>query len=97
MRKAQDQEKAPDGQHSADILGVFEQRKGKCTAPGNVIPQSIAVKYPHLAQAIKHTQIEHLPGDNAGDSYPKRQKVSTQWPGRRMPMHNAPTEKHREL
>src|SRR5215510_1474007 len=97
MGKAHDQEKAPDGKHCAYILGMFEQRKGKASAPGYRIPEFFTVKDSCLAQPIEYAHVEDLPHDEQGSSQPQHPCTATQRPERAVAIHIAPTDKHRAL
>src|SRR5215471_336840 len=94
MWKAHDQEKAPDGQHCAHILGMCEPRKRKGSAPGHLIPQSIAVKNPHGAQLIKHAHVEELTNDEQYSPEPQRPRAATQRPERAMAVYIGPADKY---
>src|SRR5712691_3478485 len=76
---------------------MFEQRKGKDSAPGHRIPEFITVKDPYLAQPIKYAHVECLTNDEQCSPEPQRPHAATQRPERALTIHRAPTDKHRAL
>src|SRR5262245_20689311 len=76
---------------------MFEPRTRKGSAPGHLVPQSIAVQNPHGAQPINHAHVKAFTNDEQYSTEPQQPPTATERPERAMAIHIGPADKYRTL
>jgi hypothetical protein len=71
---------------------MFEERKGKLQVPRNFVAESVTVEHADFAQAMKHAQVEHLPGGDQQDAEDGRPSAESERPKRAIAVKVTPAD-----